>query len=64
MEGMNQGDAATRMNISQPTLNRLLSSARRKVADALKNGKMIRIEGGQYKYIAPRRGYGGGRWRR
>ena len=48
-EGMGQTEAAGRMRISQPTFQRLLLSARRKVADALVNGKAIRIEGGDYK---------------
>jgi len=64
LEGLSQEEAAQKMNVSQPTINRLLTSARRKIADALTNGKMIRIEGGNYKYIPPRgmgrhgRGYG------
>lgn len=52
-EGMDQTQAAKKMNISQPTLQRTLASARKKTADALVNGKAIRIEGGQYKMVAP-----------
>ena len=37
------------MNISQPTFHRLVLSARKKIADAIINGKAIRIEGGNYK---------------
>lgn len=48
LEGMEQKRAAKKMKISQPTFNRLLSSARRKTADALVNGKAIKIEGGSY----------------
>ncbi len=48
LEGLNQEEAAKRMNISQPTLNRLLTSSRQKIVDALTNAKMIRIEGGNY----------------
>ncbi len=40
--------AAEKMNISQPTFHRTLESARKKVADALVNGKAIKIEGGDY----------------
>ncbi|MFY9605335.1 MAG: DUF134 domain-containing protein [Thermoplasmata archaeon] len=40
-----QMEAAKRMRISQPTFNRILSSARRKVADCLVEGKAIKIEG-------------------
>ena len=47
-EGMEQEKAATTMNVSQPTFHRILQSAHNKVADALVNGKAIRIEGGLY----------------
>jgi len=61
-EGMEQVKAANKMKISQPTFQRLLLSARKKMADALVNGKAIKIEGGDYKIT--RRGdsmKGGGR---
>jgi predicted DNA-binding protein (UPF0251 family) len=45
---LEQERAATTMNISQPTFHRILESAHKKVADALVNGKAIRIEGGDY----------------
>ena len=41
---LKQKEAAKRMWISQPTFNRLISSARRKIANAIVNGKTIRIE--------------------
>ena len=47
-EELDQEKAAKQMGISQPTFHRLLLSARRKIADALINGKAIRIEGGVY----------------
>jgi len=59
IEDMDQSKAAKKMNISQPTFNRLISSARKKIADALVNGKAMRIEGGNFKMIRPR----GGRFR-
>jgi hypothetical protein len=40
------------MNISRPTFQRVLSSARKKVADALLNGKAVRITGGNYEAVA------------
>jgi len=40
-----------KMNISQPTFHRLVLSARRKIADAIINGKAIKIEGGNFKII-------------
>ena len=50
-EGMNQTQAAKEMGISQPTFQRLLESARKKIADAVVNGKAIRIEGGHYRIV-------------
>ena len=44
MEGMSQMEAATKMQVSQPTLCRLLMSGRGKVAEALVNGKAITIK--------------------
>jgi uncharacterized protein len=38
-----QEQAAEKMQISQPTLSRILSSARKKIADAIINGKAINI---------------------
>jgi len=54
LEEVSQKEAAQKMKVSQPTLQRTLSSARKKIADALANGKSIRIEGGEYKMVAPR----------
>jgi len=48
VEGLQQEECAQRMRISRPTFHRVLRSARRKVADALINGKAIRIEGGNF----------------
>jgi predicted DNA-binding protein (UPF0251 family) len=42
--GLSQKAAAKRMNVSQPTFNRIISSARQKVADCLVEGKAIKIE--------------------
>ena len=43
-EGLVQKKAAQKMGISQPTLQRTLSLARQKVAQALAQGMAIRIE--------------------
>jgi predicted DNA-binding protein (UPF0251 family) len=43
LKGIEQTRAAEQMNISQPTLSRLLTSAREKIAEALVNGKAIRV---------------------
>ncbi len=49
LEGHEQEECATRMHISRATFQRILSIARQKVAEALVNGKAIRIEGGNYR---------------
>jgi predicted DNA-binding protein (UPF0251 family) len=48
LESLEQEECAQRMNISRPTFHRVLGSARRKIADALINGKAMRIEGGNF----------------
>lgn len=48
-EGLQQEQGAERMNISRPTFQRVLGAARKKIADALLNGKAIRIEGGSFE---------------
>ena len=48
LEELSQEKSAKKMGISQPTFNRLVSSARKKAVDAIVNGKAIRIEGGSY----------------
>lgn len=47
--GFEQEEAAKEMNISQPTFHRLVQSARKKIADAILNGKALKIEGGNYR---------------
>jgi predicted DNA-binding protein (UPF0251 family) len=41
---LSQAEAAQMMNISQPTFNRILASARRKTAESIVGGLAIRIE--------------------
>ncbi|MFC2022702.1 DUF134 domain-containing protein [Chloroflexota bacterium] len=52
LEGLEQEEGAEKMNISRPTFQRTLASARQKIANALLNGKAIRIEGGNFE-ISP-----------
>ncbi|NLN15768.1 MAG: DUF134 domain-containing protein [Firmicutes bacterium] len=49
LEGLEQEECAKRMHISRPTFQRILTSAREKVARALVEGNMIRVEGGHYR---------------
>ena len=48
LEGLYQEQVADRMGVSRQTVGRILEIARRKVTDALVNGKALRIEGGAY----------------
>lgn len=43
LEGFDQESCAKKMNISQPTFHRLVLGARKKIADAIINGKAIKI---------------------
>lgn len=61
IEGLDQEQIGKKMDISQPTLHRLLVSARKKITNAIVKGKAIRIQGGVYKMVQPRgRGRMGG----
>lgn len=48
-EGLTQAEAARRMEISRPTFQRVLTAARKKIAEALIMGKALRFEGGDYR---------------
>jgi len=48
-EGLTQKKCSERMEVSRPTFQRVLTSARRKIADALIDGMAIRFEGGDYR---------------
>lgn len=64
LENVSQSKAGKQMKISQPTLSRLLQSARKKLSDAIINGKAIKIQGGNYKMVqGTGRGLGQGRGR-
>lgn len=46
IEGMKQADAAEKMGVSRQTFGRILSGARRTVAEALFRGMALRVDGG------------------
>jgi DNA-directed RNA polymerase subunit RPC12/RpoP len=48
LEGLEQGECAEKMEVSRPTFQRILISAREKVADSLVHGKAINVEGGNF----------------
>jgi predicted DNA-binding protein (UPF0251 family) len=45
-QGLYQEQAAEKMQISRPTFGRIIESAHKKIADALVNGRALRIQGG------------------
>lgn len=47
LEGLYQEAAARSMGVSRQTFGRIVEIARRKVADAILNGKALRIDGGE-----------------
>ncbi|RME52010.1 DUF134 domain-containing protein [Candidatus Woesearchaeota archaeon] len=53
--GLHQNRCAEKMQISQPTFHRLLLSARKKLAEAIVQGKAIQIEK-QEKHARPPQG--------
>ena len=53
LEHLSQADAAEQMDISAPTLNRILMTAHEKVAAALWRGAPIKIEGGLVRISPP-----------
>ena len=55
-EGLYQEQVAEQMKVSRPTVGRILASARQKVAEALVQGKAIRMEGGTIQIRGRRSG--------
>lgn len=49
LEGLTQEECADQMNIARTTVQRIYSDARKKIAESLVNGKVLKIEGGVYE---------------
>ncbi len=49
LEELTQEECASQMKIARTTVQGIYSQARKKVADALVNGKVLHIEGGDYQ---------------
>ena len=70
-QGLDQEKVAELMEISRPTVTRIYASARKKIAEALTEGKAICIEGGPVGNACPQKSSedisrgcrGGRRWR-
>ena len=50
LEGLTQEECAERMHVARPTVQNLYKDARKKLADSLVNGNVIKIEGGDYTF--------------
>ena len=46
---MNQEECAAQMEVARTTVQAIYTSARRKIADALVNGRLLKIVGGNYR---------------
>ncbi|MHB8124054.1 MAG: DUF134 domain-containing protein [Desulfitobacteriaceae bacterium] len=49
LEGFTQEECADQMNIARTTVQRIYNDARKKLAEFLVSGKVLKIEGGDYK---------------
>ena len=49
LEGFNQEECATQMNVARTTVQGIYINARKKLAESLINGKVLFIEGGEYR---------------
>jgi len=49
LQGFTQEECAEQMHIARTTVQRVYNEARKKLADTLVNGKILRIEGGDYQ---------------
>ena len=49
LEGFTQEECANQMNVARTTVQGIYIGARRKLAESLVNGKVLLIEGGEYR---------------
>ena len=49
LEELTQEECALRMNVARATVQKIYNDARQKLAESLVNGKVIKIQGGDYK---------------
>jgi len=65
LEGLMQETCAERMNVARTTVQRIYFEARKKIAESIVNGKILKIEGGDFKLCSEEEPiYGCGRCRR
>lgn len=57
LEGLTQEECASQMNVARTTVQMIYNDARKKLAESLVHGKVLRIEGGEYqlcdRYVKP-----------
>ena len=56
LNGEYQEEAAKKMNVSRQTFGNIIEKARKKLADAVVNGKALKIEGGVCSFAGHRHG--------
>ncbi len=65
LDGLTQEESAERMNVARTTVQKIYNDARRKLAESLVKGSILKIEGGDYQLCdAAEPMYGCGRCRR
>jgi len=57
LDSKTQQECAEVMGVARTTVQSIYDSARKKIADALVNGKQLRIEGGNYELCGEHHGY-------
>jgi predicted DNA-binding protein (UPF0251 family) len=55
LDGLYQEKAAEKMKVSRQTFGRIIESAHKKVAEALVQGKALKIEGGEFEMASMRK---------
>ena len=59
-EGLMQEQCADKMGVARATVQKLYQDARKKIADSLVNGSILRIEGGDYQLYDDQERFRGG----
>lgn len=60
LEGLNQEESAEIMGVARSTIQRIYEDARRKIAESLVKGKVLRIEGGDFELCSVEKTCGSG----
>lgn len=61
LEGFSQEECAAQMKVARTTVQGIYAEARKKLAESLVNGKVLFIEGGEYRLCQGQGGGGCGR---